>query len=155
MASEPDEHVILAVDQDPSTLRWCITYGVDLVDGIQRRCHMFPASTLAWRAAEYGIDPSDSQTLLDVVLHEPHMTGHDHTSPDFLYNCDQDTARESLTARVAEVKTRVTIADPDGHLSAIHAAHSVDPADHAARRAYTDHIRTHGHAPISKDPDRG
>lgn len=35
--------------------------------------HMFPADTLAWRAAEYGIDPADKAQLLDIVLHEPHI----------------------------------------------------------------------------------
>lgn len=32
--------------------------------------HVFPKVTLEWRAAEYGIDPADTDTLLDVVLHE-------------------------------------------------------------------------------------
>lgn len=32
--------------------------------------HVFPKSTLEWRAAEYGLDPADVDTLLDVVLHE-------------------------------------------------------------------------------------
>lgn len=33
--------------------------------------HIFPHSTLEWRSAEYGIDPEDIDTLLDVILHEP------------------------------------------------------------------------------------
>jgi hypothetical protein len=32
--------------------------------------HVFPKATLEWRAAEYGLDPADTDTLLDVVLHE-------------------------------------------------------------------------------------
>lgn len=32
---------------------------------------VFPVQTLAWRAAEYGLDPDDTEALLDVVLHEP------------------------------------------------------------------------------------
>ncbi|MFI6909641.1 hypothetical protein ACIBKY_50860 [Nonomuraea sp. NPDC050394] len=32
---------------------------------------IIPHSTWEWRAAEYGIDPEDLDTLLDVVLHEP------------------------------------------------------------------------------------
>ncbi|MDF5756670.1 hypothetical protein [Spongiactinospora sp. TRM90649] len=35
--------------------------------------HMFPHSTFEWRAAEYGIDPDDLETLLDVILHEPYI----------------------------------------------------------------------------------
>lgn len=33
--------------------------------------HVFPKMTLCARAAEYGIDPTDVDTLLDIVLHEP------------------------------------------------------------------------------------
>lgn len=32
--------------------------------------HVMPKSTLAWRAAEYGISPADTDTLLDMALHE-------------------------------------------------------------------------------------
>lgn len=31
----------------------------------------FPEDILEWRAAEYGIDPEDKETLLDIVLYEP------------------------------------------------------------------------------------
>ncbi|GAX54751.1 hypothetical protein [Streptomyces olivochromogenes] len=34
--------------------------------------YVFPQDSLEWRAAEYSIDPSDVETLLDVILHEPH-----------------------------------------------------------------------------------
>lgn len=33
----------------------------------------FPKQTLEYRAGEYGIDPDDVETLLDVVLHEPFL----------------------------------------------------------------------------------
>jgi hypothetical protein len=33
--------------------------------------YIFPQSTLEWRAAEYDIDPEDTEALLDIVLHEP------------------------------------------------------------------------------------
>ncbi|MFM9635986.1 hypothetical protein [Streptomyces turgidiscabies] len=32
-----------------------------------------PQDILDWRAAEYGIDPTDTDTLLEIVLHELHM----------------------------------------------------------------------------------
>ncbi|MER7814553.1 hypothetical protein [Streptomyces sp. NPDC096153] len=35
--------------------------------------HIFPTTTLEWRSAEYGIDPEDTETLLDVILHEPFL----------------------------------------------------------------------------------
>jgi hypothetical protein len=33
--------------------------------------HLIPHSTFEWRCAEYGVDPDDIDTLLDIVLHEP------------------------------------------------------------------------------------
>lgn len=33
--------------------------------------HVIPQSAFEWRSAEYGIDPEDLDTLLDVILHEP------------------------------------------------------------------------------------
>lgn len=39
-------------------------------DGVAH-IHIIPHSTWEWRCAEYGIDPDDLDTLLDVVLHEP------------------------------------------------------------------------------------
>lgn len=142
-----EQHTIKSVEQHQQPPHWRVFYEVPGGDGPLIHCHAFPPSTLAWRAAEYGIDPADSQTLLDIVLHEPHMTGHDHTSPDFLYNTDRATARKALHGRVAEVKTRVQIRDPHGRLAAIHAAHAVDPADHAAKCALVDHVREHGQVP--------
>ncbi|MFC8447679.1 hypothetical protein [Kitasatospora sp. NPDC057223] len=35
--------------------------------------HAIPKDTLLWRAAEYGIDPTDTETLLDIILHEPYI----------------------------------------------------------------------------------
>ncbi|MEV4806749.1 hypothetical protein AB0K18_42715 [Nonomuraea sp. NPDC049421] len=39
-------------------------------DGVAHM-HLIPHSTFEWRAAEYGIDPDDIDTMLDIVLHEP------------------------------------------------------------------------------------
>ncbi|MEU1880828.1 hypothetical protein ABZ470_26275 [Streptosporangium sp. NPDC020072] len=52
--------------------------GAEPIWGISRvgpdgtaRMHIIPHSTWEWRCAEYGIDPDDTTTLLDIVLHEP------------------------------------------------------------------------------------
>lgn len=50
------------------------TWQVGMVDAEGRtHIHVFPQEALAWRAAEYGIDPSDTDTLLDIILHEPFL----------------------------------------------------------------------------------
>ncbi|MEQ4718365.1 hypothetical protein [Nonomuraea sp. B19D2] len=53
-------------------------YGAEPMWGISRvrpdggaHLHIIPHSTWEWRCAEYGIDPDDMTTLLDIVLHEP------------------------------------------------------------------------------------
>lgn len=53
-------------------------WGVAVVkeDG-SRFLKTFPHSTLEWRAAEYGIDPDDKDTLLDVILHESYIPRED------------------------------------------------------------------------------
>lgn len=35
--------------------------------------HKFPEDIFEWRVAEYGFDPADRDTLLEVVLYEPYM----------------------------------------------------------------------------------
>ena len=96
--------------------------------------HIFPHVALHWRAAEYGIDPADSRTLLQVVMYEPHMHGHGAHSPDFLYRTDQETARLGHLARVQRLQAEtLRIDDPQGLLEAIHAAHVVDHFDHMVR----------------------
>lgn len=38
-----------------------------------REHHSFPLEALEWRAAEYGIDPTDTEALLDLIVHEPYV----------------------------------------------------------------------------------
>jgi hypothetical protein len=72
-------------------------------DGLTvRTAYVFPKDTLEWRAAEYGLDPADTQTLLDIVLFEPHI----QIDPDWhLYSAPTvDDARDHLLDRVQERK---------------------------------------------------
>ncbi|RAJ70287.1 hypothetical protein K378_01452 [Streptomyces sp. Amel2xB2] len=39
----------------------------------QRDFHSFPLETLEWRAAEYDIDPADTDALIDIIVHEPFL----------------------------------------------------------------------------------
>jgi hypothetical protein len=99
--------------------------------------HLFPKFTLEQRAAEYDLDPADVTTLLEMVMHEPHIP--DPTDyrnfdddaagkkgmtiaskrgfgriragariPIHLHNApDRATARDAHLARITEAKTRV------------------------------------------------
>jgi hypothetical protein len=61
----------------------------------------FPKATLTWRVAEYGIDPTDVDTLLDVVLHEPFM-------PDPAV--DDPPAAAAIRTRIGGVTVPTTLA---------------------------------------------
>lgn len=150
------EHRVLSVERTRIGNRddW---WAVAMVEGDGTRVrHVFPPDALHWRAAEYGIDPQDAHTLLDIILHERHVSGwdHHHRSPDFLYNTDPDTARTALHRRISDVKTRARVVDPDGHLDQIRAAHTHVPEHHAQRQAFVAHLRQHG-TKIPKEPDSG
>lgn len=108
------------------------------VEGAMPWIYAFPHETLIYRSAEYGVDPSDADTLLDIVIHEHHfeLSADD---PTFLYNTDEKTAREAHLARVAEAKTRVSHVDPDNLLDTIRGKH--DPADPRFAK-YRDKVRT-------------
>lgn len=129
-------------------------YAVTMATDAGEVMHIFPQDTLHWRAAEYGIDPADTATLLDIVLHEPYIdTSGQH--PDFLYNLnDHDKARAAHLAKIEDVRSEVGLADPDNHLQTIDDHHktTLDAAAHAVRvaqvrrhfKASQDGRATHG-----------
>lgn len=127
-------HTVDGVDWVLAGSRMCWAVASTGPDGV-RRLHVFPPDTLAWRAAEYGIDPADSHTLLDIVLHERFMTNDEHNEhmPDFVHNTDAARARAAHLARVGVVKQRARVVDPDNLLAAIHDSHAVDPDEHKDR----------------------
>lgn len=69
--------------------------------------HLFPKNTLDWRAAEYGIDPTDVDTLLDVILHEPHIPAAD--GPDLWTADNTGHARAVHLARVEACPVRIDV----------------------------------------------
>ena len=74
--------------------------------------HQFPCDTLEWRAAEYGIDPADVDTLLDIVLAEPYLTPQDWATGVHLYehpDADMDTVKADHIARCAKAATRLKL----------------------------------------------
>lgn len=74
------------------------------------------------RAAEYGIDYHDWETLVDVAMHEFHF-GVEVDDPTHLYNTDEKTAREAHMERVRKSKETIQYADPDNHLDKLKQAH--------------------------------
>lgn len=85
---------------------WHIQYTIDDDGGNEIiHSHIFPLETLDWRAAEYEIDPTDSHTLLHIVMMEPledvQVSGEEH----YLWNLPVAQARAEKLKRV-ELETR-------------------------------------------------
>lgn len=100
--------------------------------------HFFPPDTLEWRAAEYGIDPSDVDTLMDIVLAEPYLTDQHWATGSQLHDANTiDQARADHIARCAAVKlahrmsTRGKAAEP---LRAVREHHEMHPEALAMKR---------------------
>lgn len=146
-------HIVTSVDAIPDAPGcWSVTCKLppeeDSPDVGRQHEYRFHHEALHWRAAEYGIDPADSATLLDVVLCEPHMHGHGAQAPDFVYSTDEAAARAGHLARVRQIRAEhVAIEDPQGLLGAIHREHHVDAAAHAGRRATVAAHRAGFHLP--------
>jgi hypothetical protein len=74
-------------------------------DGTIQAAVIMPPDTLAIRAGEYGLDPADTQLLLDVVLHETFISYPDDEHP--LWTAPTiGEARERHLDEVATVRAR-------------------------------------------------
>lgn len=105
--------------------------------------HIFPKAALEWRAAEYGIDPADVDTLLDVVLHEQLMD--DDTAAEnaraLASAASTAEARQAHTARIAAVKqgtARIVLDDKSSPLDAIRARPGITVDGVRAKRELVD-----------------
>lgn len=129
--------------------QWPVGSGwvVDLIreDGMQW-CYPIPSVALWGRAAEYGIDPADAETLLDVVLQEIVMTDYGQSpaqdDPSFVYNTDEASAWTAHQARIRAAKDTVAHVDPGGHLKTICEHHAASLGDPAHRAFYEQHRAT-------------
>lgn len=76
---------------------------------------VFPVSTPTWRIAEYGFDPNDLDTILDIIIHEQFM---DFGLPDDLPTLStakhQQEAREAHIERIRRLKVNHTEVVPHG-----------------------------------------
>lgn len=97
-------------------------------------CHSY---LFAARAAEYGIDLGDVETLMDVRFMQT-FNDIDETHPDFVYHNSEEHARKALLARVAAAKQEHQILDPKNLLQQVKDHHKKLPhsdfhADHKRR----------------------
>ncbi|QFY09652.1 hypothetical protein GBF35_26020 [Nonomuraea phyllanthi] len=134
-------------------------WGVAVVktDG-SRFLKTFPHSTLEWRAAEYGIDPDDKDTLLDVILHESYIPRED----DPLTRMDPASAKVLSATRGTPDCWTPGVSDKDrldAHLNRIAAVKKyrvrLDPASVADRQGALTYVGSRRIAPADPlDPIR-
>ncbi|WP_326779732.1 hypothetical protein OG481_02220 [Streptomyces longwoodensis] len=124
--------------------------------------HLMPTMALDARAAEYGIDPSDVDALLEVILHEPHMPTVDEGSgpryadgaPDLWDAESTDAARRAHQARVQAAGVRVDVRGAKG-LDVIRKGHRPDLATIRAVREAVDTgrwVKRYGDLPAGPRP---
>jgi hypothetical protein len=114
--------------------RWLITYHDGFLPGW---LHMVHHEAISHRIAEYGFDPNDIDTILNVILYEKHMDHLHEGHPKFLLNTDTDTAREHHLSQMEELKKKIVYTDPDNHLEKIRQAHDPnDPEHHRLRKEF-------------------
>lgn len=103
--------------------------------------HLFPKSTLEWRAAEYGIDPTDVDGLLDVVLHEQLFDEDTAVKAQHALQGARSTAdaRAGHLARIAALKEQHRVAiEAGGPLDVIRARPGISPDGVRAKREAVD-----------------
>lgn len=106
--------------------KWQIIYVVEHVPEApgetlwaEQAGHCFPKDVFEWRAAEYGFDPNDMATLLDIVLAEPFLSRQDFTPGECLYDASTiEMAREAHLRRCAEGKLRGRVSTRTAKLTA-------------------------------------
>lgn len=137
--------------------RWQVVYIVEHVpepgDADQKvwaeqSGHCFPKDIFEWRAAEYGIDPNDMDTLIDIVLAEPFLEESDFLPGEGLFDAPQrDVAREAHKSRCAKGKlrgritTRGKIAHKDGILHKLRTESFMDKEVIEVKREHVDRQR--------------
>lgn len=82
-------HVIKEITEDDGTV------GLNL--------HIVPDGALEWRAAEYGIEPSETATLIDFLMYEPFVE-----NKSLYEHEDRHAAREEMKTLVAEAKAKLS-----------------------------------------------
>lgn len=134
--------------------RWQVVYIVEHVPEpgdadqqvwAEQAGHCFPKDTFEWRAAEYGIDPRDMATLLDIVLAEPFLEAQDYTAGESLHDAPSiSMARQAHLRRCAQGKLRGRVSTRAAKLTAntgpLEALLQNSPMDETALSLKKEHV---------------
>lgn len=109
--------------------------------GVVRYLHGFPHDSMEWRAAEYGIDPADTATLLDLILIEPHLNDDERGTGHALYSApDIATARADHLARCARAKLRLRVSTR-AKGTPLQRVRDESPMDHEVLAVKREHVQ--------------
>lgn len=101
--------------QSPSGAQWVLSMEVEGVDGISG--HIIPVEAFENTAAEYGLDPSNFDQLLEIIVYRAYIPGDllGPRNPKWLFNAESiDEARENLLEMVADTKGTGTLTSVSG-----------------------------------------
>jgi len=133
--------LIQDVQHDPVSRCWRIAQLITAPDGASHRIlHQIPDYAAVNRAAEYDLDPQDSRLLIDWMLHE-RFAPQDDQSLLCPYLNHPGVAWDRHRSRLVEIKSRIEIADPGGHLERIHSVHRPGQAEILAARSRVAAVR--------------
>ncbi|MFJ4926833.1 hypothetical protein [Streptomyces sp. NPDC088736] len=144
----------------------CWRFRLQRADG-GHHMHTEPKAALDYRAAEYGLDPTDVDTLLEVLLHEPHlaMTEETETRPARLAGSgptlwtaeNTEAARAAHLARVRSSPVRIVVKGTAA-LDPVRRGHRPDQARIRATREAVDTNRwlhQYGGFPVQPNFEEG
>jgi hypothetical protein len=123
---------------------WRIQMEAEINGKSTRFSHCFPEDIFVFRVAEYGFDPSDIDTMLDVILTEPHAVVEPGTHLYELQN--RDEAKKVHMARCAQKKLSMRLSTrPNKSVLKAKAANPDDPTTDADVDAEhpLDNLRNH------------
>lgn len=135
---------IIGVEEQPESGCWIVYHTVPGMIPGTHHAYAFPLMALGYRAAEYGFDPMDADSLIRFVLHEisdPRMQISDANHPHFLYNTTEELAREAALKRLATVEADTVHHDPDGHLNKLKRAY-LDEWTSDFHRSHQENVRS-------------
>lgn len=97
---------VLIAKLDPMLRRFMVAREVERGGSTILELCLVPQDALEWRAAEYQIDPAETDLLMDVVLYETELPRVEETP--VLYTVETvDEARDIHVGRIKELKARI------------------------------------------------
>lgn len=149
--------------------KWQVVYVVEHVPETpeetlwaEQSGHCFPKDVFEWRAAEYGIDPTDMTTLLDIVLAEAFLEPKEFAPGESLHDAPTiEVAREAHLRRCAKGKLKARVSsraakdvNPTGPLHAILTSSPMDLEALDLKKKFVHSMRQEFARRVSEPEDR-